>query len=124
MRARPVRRYVRKNISPNLFGVESNACTPVCENRGATEDRLCCNQIPMDLLHLRASLGHGLHPILFKPLNQPKIMADNRIRMPSSEGGIVRYGDEATGSHLVIKPEYIVGLCIAAIIILIALRLF
>ena len=51
-------------------------------------------------------------------------MADNRIRMPSSEGGIVRYGDEDTKSLLVVKPEYIVGLCIAAIIILIALRLF
>ncbi len=51
-------------------------------------------------------------------------MADNRIRMPSSEGGIVRYGDEATGSFLKIKPEYIIGLCIAVIIILIALRMF
>ena len=49
-------------------------------------------------------------------------MADNRIRLPSSEGGIVRYGDEETKSLFVIKPEYIIGLCIAVVIILIALR--
>jgi len=49
-------------------------------------------------------------------------MADNRIRLPSSEGGIVRYGDEETKSFLVVKPEYVVGLCIAVAVILIALR--
>jgi len=43
-------------------------------------------------------------------------MADNKIRLPSSEGGLVRYGEE-TASKFQIKPEYVVGIVIAMIVV-------
>jgi preprotein translocase subunit Sec61beta len=48
-------------------------------------------------------------------------MADDRIRMPSSEGGLVRYSDEAT-SRFQIKPEVVVGLAVVIAIAAIALH--
>jgi len=49
-------------------------------------------------------------------------MADDRIRMPSSEGGLVRYSDEAT-SRIQIKPEIVVGFAIGVIVLAIALHI-
>ncbi len=43
-------------------------------------------------------------------------MADDKIRLPSSEGGLVRYGDESPGKFQ-IKPEYVVGIVVAMIIL-------
>ena len=41
-------------------------------------------------------------------------MADNKIHIPSSQGGLVRYSEEST-SKIFLKPEHV----IAAIIIVI-----
>ena len=43
-------------------------------------------------------------------------MAQDKIRLPSSEGGLVRYGDEEV-SKFQIKPEYVIGLVIAMIVV-------
>ena len=48
-------------------------------------------------------------------------MADEKIRMPSSEGGLVRYSDEAT-SRIQIKPEVVVSLAVVIAIAAIALH--
>jgi len=42
-------------------------------------------------------------------------MADNKIHIPSSQGGLVRYSEEPT-SKITLKPEHV----IAAIVIVIA----
>jgi len=34
-------------------------------------------------------------------------MADSRLRLPSSEGGIVRYSEDESPSLFMIKPEYV-----------------
>ncbi len=34
-------------------------------------------------------------------------MADSRIRLPSSEGGIVRYSEDEAPSLIMVKPEYV-----------------
>jgi len=39
-----------------------------------------------------------------------------KIRLPASEGGLVRYYDEEYQAKFILKPEVIVGICIAAII--------
>jgi len=43
-------------------------------------------------------------------------MAEDRIRLPSSEGGLVRYGDE-NPSKFQLKTEYVVGFVVAMIIL-------
>ena len=43
-------------------------------------------------------------------------MADNRIRLPSSEGGLMKYGEDSPGKFQ-LKPHYVIGLAIAIIII-------
>lgn len=43
-------------------------------------------------------------------------MADNKIRLPSGMGGLVRYFDDYK-SKIMIRPEYIVGFIIAVIVI-------
>ncbi len=50
-------------------------------------------------------------------------MAD-KIRLPSSEGGLVRYYDEEHPSKHIIKPEIVVGVCIAVIIFGIILAVY
>jgi len=50
-------------------------------------------------------------------------MADDKIRMPSSEGGLVRYGEGPT-SRYQIKPEVVVGLAVVIAIAAIALHIF
>jgi preprotein translocase subunit Sec61beta len=40
----------------------------------------------------------------------------NKIRMPSSEGGIVRYFDEEYHSKIMVKPMIVIGLVIAIIV--------
>ncbi len=50
-------------------------------------------------------------------------MAD-KIRLPSSEGGLVRYYDEEHPSKFVIKPEMVVGVAVAVIILGIILAIF
>ena len=49
------------------------------------------------------------------------IMAQEKIRMPMSEGGLVRYSDEVTSKY-VIKPEIVVGLAIGIAVLAIALH--
>jgi len=67
-------------------------------------------------------IGNYSLRILFKPtLALYSEMAQDRIRMPMSEGGLVRYGEE-TKSKFVIKPEVVVGLGIAIIIVAVALQ--
>jgi preprotein translocase subunit Sec61beta len=48
-------------------------------------------------------------------------MAQERIRMPMSEGGLVRYSDE-TKSKFIVKPAVVIGLGIAIIIIAVVLH--
>ena len=43
-------------------------------------------------------------------------MADNKIRLPSSEGGLVRYSDENNPGKFILKPETVIGICVAVII--------
>lgn len=47
----------------------------------------------------------------------------NRVRMPSSEGGIVRYFDDEYKSALVIEPKVVIVLVAIVAIAAIALRL-
>jgi preprotein translocase subunit Sec61beta len=48
-------------------------------------------------------------------------MAQEKIRMPMSEGGLVRYSEDVQ-SKFVIKPAVVVGLGIAIIVIAVALQ--
>ena len=50
-------------------------------------------------------------------------MAKNKIKMPSSEGGLVRYYDEEYASKLMISPKVVVVLCIAVAVGAVLLRL-
>lgn len=43
-------------------------------------------------------------------------MADNKIHMPSSGGGLIRYYDEYK-SKIEIKPEYVIGAIVVVIIL-------
>ena len=49
-------------------------------------------------------------------------MADSRIRLPSSEGGIVRYGDEEDGAIFILRPEYVLIACAVVAVIVIAVQ--
>lgn len=48
-------------------------------------------------------------------------MAQEKIRMPMTEAGLVRYSEE-TKSKFIVSPTFVVGLCAAIIIIAVALR--
>jgi len=50
-------------------------------------------------------------------------MADNKIRLPSSEGGLVRYGED-TPSLINIKPETVISMIIGVIILLVVLNVY
>lgn len=51
------------------------------------------------------------------------IMAKDKIRMPSSMGGLVSYNDEYT-SKIIFKPAYVIVFCIIILIIAILLHIF
>jgi len=50
-------------------------------------------------------------------------MAEDKIRLPSSEGGLVRYG-EGEASKFQLKPEYVIGFVIAMIVLFAYLAAF
>jgi preprotein translocase subunit Sec61beta len=50
-------------------------------------------------------------------------MADNKIRMPSGQGGLTRYFDEYK-SKIEIPPMSVIIMCIAIIIIISLLHLY
>jgi len=50
-------------------------------------------------------------------------MSDNKIRMPSSMGGLVSYTSEYE-SKITFKPAYVVVICIVVIIIAILLHMY
>jgi preprotein translocase subunit Sec61beta len=47
-----------------------------------------------------------------------------KIRLPSSEGGLVRYSDEDYQGKYQVKPAVVVGICIAVIVIFIIIEVF
>jgi len=47
----------------------------------------------------------------------------DKIRMPAREAGIVRYFDEEYKSKIMLKPEYVVALCIIIAIGAVVIRL-
>lgn len=49
-------------------------------------------------------------------------MSKDKIRMPASEGGIVRYFDDEYKSKFTLPPLYVVGLCIAIAVVAVILR--
>ena len=50
-------------------------------------------------------------------------MADNQIRMPSGQGGLIRYSEEAH-SKIEFSPGMVLIICILLIIFVIFLHLF
>ncbi len=48
-------------------------------------------------------------------------MAQDKIRMPMTEAGLVRYSDEAA-SKIQLKPEYVIALAVAVAAIAIILK--
>lgn len=48
---------------------------------------------------------------------------DNRIRLPSGQGGLTRYFDEYK-SKIDFSPEMVIGMCIAVVVIIILLHYF
>lgn len=57
------------------------------------------------------------------PAFSHKIMSDNKIRMPSSMGGLVSYTSDYD-SKVIFKPAYVIVFCIIVIIIAIVLHMF
>lgn len=47
-----------------------------------------------------------------------------KIRLPTSEGGLVRYYDEEYRAKIIMKPEAVVAICIAVIIFGVILAAF
>jgi preprotein translocase subunit Sec61beta len=50
-------------------------------------------------------------------------MMGQKIRLPSSEGGLVRYGEE-TPSLINIKPETVVSIIIGIMVLLVVLNVY
>lgn len=50
-------------------------------------------------------------------------MADDRIRLPSGQGGLMRYMEEAK-SKIELSPGAIIVLCVAVMVIIILLHQF
>ncbi|TAL55718.1 MAG: preprotein translocase subunit Sec61beta [Nanoarchaeota archaeon] len=48
---------------------------------------------------------------------------DNRVQLPSSQGGLVRY-DTSSESKIQIKPEVVVGICVLVTLAIIGLHVF
>ena len=51
-------------------------------------------------------------------------MAKEKLRMPSSGGGLVRYYDEEYKSRFILNPQVVIGLSVAIIVILIVLSAY
>ena len=51
-------------------------------------------------------------------------MAQSKIRMPTSEGGLVRYYDSEYKSKFQIKPEIVVGICIVVAVLGVILTVY
>ena len=51
-------------------------------------------------------------------------MAKDKIRMPASVGGLVRYYDEDYKSHFIFQPQVIIGLCVAIIVAMIIIEVY
>ncbi len=51
-------------------------------------------------------------------------MAQQKIRMPTSEGGLVRYYDEEYQAKFQMKPEVVIGICIVVAIIGVILTVY
>ncbi len=49
---------------------------------------------------------------------------DNRIRMPSSGGGIVRYFEDEVQSMFMIKPKYVIFIGILMVVLLTLLHIY
>jgi len=49
-------------------------------------------------------------------------MGKDKIRMPSSEGGLVRYFEDEYKSKIMLKPEWVIAMVIAIALGAIALR--
>jgi preprotein translocase subunit Sec61beta len=47
----------------------------------------------------------------------------NKVRMPSSQGGIVSYSEDEYKSKIMVEPKVVIFLAIAVSVIAIALRL-
>lgn len=47
----------------------------------------------------------------------------NKVRMPSSEGGITRYFEDEQKSFIMIEPKVVIILVVAVAVVAIALRL-
>ena len=47
----------------------------------------------------------------------------NKIRMPSSEGGIVRYFEDEYHSKIIVRPEIVIGLVIAIVVVFTVINL-
>jgi len=47
-----------------------------------------------------------------------------KIKLPSSEGGLVSYSGESTGAMFPIKPEYAVGFIVAMVVLIALINLF
>jgi len=48
---------------------------------------------------------------------------DNKVQLPSSQGGLMRY-DSVSGSSIQIRPEVVVVLCIVVMAIAVGLHMF
>ena len=51
-------------------------------------------------------------------------MAKEKLRMPSSGGGLVRYFDEEYKSRFVLDPQIVIGICVGVIVLLIILSAY
>lgn len=51
-------------------------------------------------------------------------MAQDKIRLPSSQGGLVSYGGEEQTSLFQLKPEYVIGFAVAVTVIFVYLAAF
>ena len=48
----------------------------------------------------------------------------SKIRLPTSEGGLVRYGDAEVPSLIKLKPETVIGICAVLIILTLLLNVY
>jgi len=51
-------------------------------------------------------------------------MAKDKIRMPSAQGGLVRYFDEEYKSRFIFAPQYVLAVAIAICVAIIALHVY
>jgi len=51
-------------------------------------------------------------------------MAKDKIRMPSAQGGLVRYFDEEYKSRFIFKPQYVIAAVIVVCAIVLGLHVY